>query len=185
MPDETTTEKTAGAAQPQPAAAARPRRLGLGASIALLLVALITVGGLAFAAGRLTAPESAKESTSPLCQYYVYGRGGNQICVQSGDTDGVPGWMMPGMFPGGIDRGSYATVLTGTVTAVDSSGITIALPGGRRATIAVNRSTVYRVVGSAGSASLADVQVGSTVTVTVTGQRALTARSVVIRSTNT
>jgi hypothetical protein len=147
--------------EPQPAGTPAPKGLGLVASVVLLVMALVAASSLAFAAGRLTAPAA-------------------QAAATASPTSPVADWL-----PGGMWGGRYAAVLSGKVTAVDSSGITITLPGGRSATIAVNRSTVYRVAGSQGKASLGDVSVGSTVTVTLAGQRTLIARSVVIRNINT
>jgi hypothetical protein len=77
--------------------------------------------------------------------------------------------------------GLPGTVVSGTVKAVDSDSLSLQLAGGRTLDVRLVRSTVYRIAGTARTASWADVKAGSTVTVTLAGTKALTARQVVIR----
>jgi hypothetical protein len=171
------------AAEPEAQPQARPARLGLRASAALALVALVTIGGLGFAAGRLTGPGSTQATGSPTCSGYAYRVGGNVVCMDQ-DGMGHRGVWMPGGMRGGMVGGisGYAGVVTGTVQAVDSSSITIQVAGGRTVQIALGKDTVYRTAGSSSPASAADVKVGATVAVRLTGGRTPTAGQVTIRN---
>jgi hypothetical protein len=152
---------------------AQPGRLGLAASVALLLMALLAVGSIGFAAGRLTgpAPAAATPTATPECA--SYGPAGQ--CLTD-DQSRVGVWGQ-----GGTRPGLPGTVVSGTVKAVDSSSLTIELGNGRSLDVRLVKSTVYRIAGTARTASWADVKAGSTVTVTLAGTKTLTARQVVIR----
>ena len=182
MAEPTKSAADVAAAPPQTQPDPKPARLGLRASAALALVALVTIGGLGFAAGRVTGPGSSQATGSPTCSGYAYGRGGGAVCLDE-DGMGHMGVWMPGRMQGGRDGGinSYAGVVTGTVQAVDSSSITLQV-GGRTVRIALGNDTVYRTAGSSGPTSAADVKVGATVNVRLTGGRTLTAGQVTIRN---
>jgi hypothetical protein len=169
------------AAEPRPAMPANPARRGLGASIALLLLVLVAVGSIAFAAGRLTGPSASSATGSPVCSNLVYGPRGNAICIDEDQMGHMGNWM-PGGFGGRGGTYNYAGTVTGTVQAVDSSSLTIQLAGGRTVQIALNSDTTYRLAGSRKAASAADVQAGATVTVSLTGGRTLTAAQVIVKN---
>jgi hypothetical protein len=175
MAEPTTPSTTGGEAQPQ--TAARPARLGLGASVALLAMALLVVGSIGFAAGRLTGPEGAKATSSPQCFGYGYGPGRNTVCL----IGGMPGGGMPGgRMPGGMY--GYGSIVVGTVQAVDASSVTVAVRGGRTLQIALTNDTKYLVAGSTSPASSADVKVGAAVTIRLANGTSLTASQVIVRN---
>jgi hypothetical protein len=137
------------AGPPTPTRPARSRnRAG---SVALVVAALVAVGGLAFAGGRLTAPASA--ATPGGGNGF---RGGGNFPFASFGANG-PG---AGVFRGGTDLRSVS--LRGQVTAISSDSITIQLDNGSSVTVPLDSQTTYHD-STAGSA--ADVTVGSTVTV--------------------
>jgi hypothetical protein len=158
----------------QPAQPAQPRRLGLAASVALLLMALLAVGSIGFAAGRLTGPAPAAAMPTATLECDAYGPAGQCLIGDDQSRTGVWG-------PGGMRAGLPGTVVSGTVKAIDSDSLSLRLAGGRILDVSLVKSTVYRIAGAAGTASRADVKVGSTVTVSLAGTKTLTARQVVIR----
>ena len=123
---------------------------GRGTSLLLALAAAIAVGGIAFAAGRLTAP-AATASTGRTGNGQF--PGGGQV---PGDGQGFPG--RQGF--GGIN-------LSGEVTAISADSITIKLASGSSVTIPLDADTAYH---KATAASAGDVTVGSTVAVTPGGR---------------
>jgi hypothetical protein len=132
--------------QPLADVIARPERRSRSASSLLMVLAgAVAIGGLAFAAGRLTAPAAAAGpgGTGQL-------PGGGQL---SADGQGFPG---RGQGFGGMS-------IQGTVTAVTSNEITIELASGSTVTIPVDADTTYR---SATAATADAVKVGSEVAVT-------------------
>jgi hypothetical protein len=143
---------------PQPTAAplasviAKPKSSsGRGTSILLAVAAAIAIGGLAFAAGRLTAPAATASAGRP-------GNGQLPVDGQYPGTRQVPG---NGQLPGRGDAMGGIT-LNGTVTAISTDSITLQLASGTSITIPLDSDTAYRTA-STGTAS--DVVVGSTVTV--------------------
>ena len=129
----------------EPIVATPPRRKGSTALNVLLgLAAIIAIGGVAFAAGRVTAPAAASTT------------GG------TGGTGRFPaGSFAPGA--GGFRGGAAlsAAALHGTVTAMTPTAITLTV-GQTEITVSTNGSTTYHQQ-AAGAAS--DVAVGSTVLV--------------------
>jgi len=130
-----------------------------GTSLLLVLAAAIAVGGIAFAAGRLTAPAATATA----------GRQGfGQFPVASGDPgngQGFPGnGQLPGNgqgFPGRDGLGGIS--VKGTVSAVSADSLTIKLASGSEVTVPLSSSTTYH---SATTSSAAAVTVGSQVSVT-------------------
>jgi hypothetical protein len=156
--ESTTAPSPAGA--PVPALAdviARPaRRSSRRGSLLIVLAGAIAVGGIAFAAGRLTAPAVT-----------TAGRSGSGLLPGSGQATGddqLPGsGQVPpdGMGPG---RGGFGGMsVQGTVTEVTDEAITVELASGTTVTIPVDDDTAYR---TASTASPAAVQVGSEVAIT-------------------
>ena len=144
--------------EPVRTVAVRSRRGGSGMLVnALLGVALVVaVGGVAFAAGRATAPASAAAA----------GRTGNG---QGGGffapgASGAPGGR--GGFGGGGGSGGTISV-QGTVEAIDGSSITIKTTAGTTVTLSLNGDTSYH---KQAAATAADVTTGSTVIVQLEGR---------------
>ena len=142
--------------EPVRTVAVRSRRGGSGMLLnALLGVALVVaVGGVAFAAGRATAPASAAAA----------GRTGNG---QGGGffapgASGAPGGR--GGFGGGFGG---AVSVQGTVEAIDGSSITIKTAAGTTVTLGLNGDTSYH---KQAAATAADVTTGSTVIVQLEGR---------------
>lgn len=145
---------------PEPAPVVRPRapqpqRRSVGTSLVLGLAAVVAVGGLAFAAGRLTAPPAAAATG-------LNGTG-NRGTFGNGEfprASGAPGGGFAGFRGAGGGLG-----IQGTVTAVTATQLTIQLANGTTLTIPLDSSTTYHQQTS-GSAS--DVQVGKQVEVQAT-----------------
>jgi hypothetical protein len=132
------------------------RRSTMSALNVMLAVALlVAVGGVAFAAGRLTSPTSAAAGTR-TANGGQFGQGGQ---FRGPNASGAPG--------GGIGRAFGNVSLTGTVTAATPTSITISLPNGQTVTLATDGSTTYHEQ-AAGSAS--DVTNGKQVIVQVEGR---------------
>ena len=153
----------AGAAAPvTPVVVAPPKKRSTAATFVNVLLGLavvVAVGGVAFAAGRATAP--APTST---------GRFGNGGFAGNGNfgpgASGAPG---RGNFGGGA-VGAGGVNIQGTVTAVAADSITIQLANGQTLTIPTDSSTAYH---SQTPATAADVTAGKTVQVQLSGGRFL------------
>lgn len=124
--------------------------------IALAVAAVLAIGAVAFAAGRITAPASAGPA---------FARGlapGGTIVAPDGsfDPNGPKG-------PGGLAFNGGVSI-DGTVTAVDADSITLKLADGQETTFKLDDTTTYH---EAADASASDVAVGDDVSVKVTGGR--------------
>jgi hypothetical protein len=115
---------------------------------------VVAVGGVAFAAGRATAPVPATVTD----RNGFGGNGNGQFFGPS--ASGAPG--RTGI--GGPGAGSIA--LEGTVTAVDPDSITLQLASGQTVTIPTTSETTYH---SQTAATASDVTSGSTVIVRLNG----------------
>lgn len=143
-----------GDAAPYPieATAVRPRgRGGMFLNVALGIALVVAVGGVAFGAGRMTAPVAAAGAARPGAGGFVPGAGGPT-------ASGAPG--------GGFGGGGAS--INGTVTAVAADSITVQLANGQSVTIPTSSTTTYHEQ-AAGTA--ADVTSGATVIVQVEGGR--------------
>lgn len=130
--------------------AAPVRKSSRTANLLLAIAGLIAIAGMAFAAGRLTAPAA----TSP-------GNGGfNGFPTGSFNPGAFPGGGAGG--PGGIGARLGGVSLDGEVTAVSDDSITIRLENGSTIDVPVDGSTEYR---SAAQSTAADVAVGDKVLV--------------------
>ena len=142
--------------EPVRTAAPRSRRGGGGMLLnALLGLALVVaVGGVAFAAGRATAPVAAAATGRT-------GFGGNGGGFAGGPTaSGAPG--------AGFGGAAGGVSVQGTVTAVSADSITIQTAGGQSVTIPIDAQTTYaQRTPSTASA----VTSGSTVVVQLQGGR--------------
>jgi hypothetical protein len=142
---------------PEPAPVVRPRspqpqRRSVASSLVLGLAAVVAVGGLAFAAGRLTAPTAAAATGFNGNGARANGGFGNgEFPRASGALGGI----------GGL-RGAGGFGIQGTVTAVASDHLTLQLANGTTIDIPLGSSTTYHQQ-TAGTAS--DVQVGKQVQV--------------------
>lgn len=110
------------------------------ANLAFRIALALAVAGLAFAIGRLSAPATA-------------------AAAGDGVQRGIPG---DGGF-GRLDRGS---AISGTVTAISSTSITVTLASGQTVEIPIDASTTYH---QSTAATASAVTAGSTVTVRVAG----------------
>lgn len=137
----------------QPPAPASAPRSGSSASRwingALGLALVVAVGGVAFAAGRMTAPAPTS----------AFGGDGNRTFQLGG-----------GYFPGGANggpggrtfAGGGGASIEGTVTAVTADSITITTASGQSVTLALDGTTTYH---QQASASAGDVKSGGKVIV--------------------
>jgi hypothetical protein len=143
---------------PQPVAIAKPRGRGAASwiNVALGLALAVAIGGVAFAAGRMTAPAAAAAggpNGGPNGGRFFgngYFPGGGAF---PGDRNGQGG-------PGGRTFGGAS--IQGTVTAVTADSITIKTASGQEITIALDSTTTYH---QQTSATASDVKTGGTVIV--------------------
>jgi hypothetical protein len=124
-------------------------------TILMFAAAFVALGGVGFAAGRVTAPAAATASTG--------GRGGNGGFNFPGGGSFNPGG---GNGAGGLGRFGGGVSIQGTITETTADHITIKLANGSSVTIPVDSSTAYHRQASATSS---DVQTGATVLVQLTG----------------
>lgn len=146
---------------PQPAEAGRVKAFAPSAkragsarllNVVLGLAVVLAIGGVAFAAGRLTAPAP----TNP------FGAGGpGQFNGGNRGTNGQGG-------PGGFLGGGGGITLEGTVESVSGTTLTLKTANGQTIQIALNGSTTYH---AQSDASASEVTTGGTVRVEVSGFR--------------
>lgn len=140
---------------PVPPAQVKGRRSSSSGTLgtaALVIAGVLAVGGIAFAAGRLTAPAAA--ATSGRFGNGQFGQG-NGPFGNGPNASGAPGF---------AGRGDFGPSIEGTVESVDASSITLKLANGQTATIKTDGSTTYS---QQTAASSSDVTAGSTVIVRV------------------
>jgi hypothetical protein len=145
---------------PPPAPVAAPsakRRSGAATLVNVLLgfALVVAVGGVAFAAGRATAP-----TTTTTGRFGDGANGGGFAGGFGPNASGAPG---RGQF-GGLGAGSIS--IEGKVTAVTADSITIQLPSGQSVTIPTSDQTTYH---SQTAATAADVTTGTNVQVQLSG----------------
>lgn len=138
---------------------ARPQKRDRSTTILLLLAALIAIGGIAFAVGRLTAPSAAAATNNNGNGGFRNGFGRNFPSLAPGQTFNPAQLGQVGQFVGrnGIE---------GTVTAVDANSLTLKLTNGLTVTFSTNNATTYHQETAAASS---DVKPGATVRVSVQG----------------
>jgi len=124
-----------------------------GGTIALLVAGFIAAAGLAFAAGRLTAPAAAASANGPTGGF----RFGPGRSLAPGQTFNPGG----GNFGGGRAFAGGLTV-RGQVTAITSDAITVKMDDGTTVSVPLNTSTTYH---QATSSSASSVAVGDKVAV--------------------
>jgi hypothetical protein len=124
----------------------------------LAVAVLVAAAGVAFAAGRVTAPAAAATRT---------GANGNFPRGSFGAGFGSGASFAPGGFGGGAALGANGGVsLSGKVIAIDGSTMTLQLASGQTITIDLPSTTTYH---TATTASNSAVTTGSSVVVEVTG----------------
>jgi hypothetical protein len=131
-----------------PTMTARKNRASAGTAL-LLVGALVAIGGVAFAVGRVTAPAAA--TTTGLGAGAGRGNGGE---FGTGGFNGAGGF-------GGAGRAGGLSV-TGTVVSIDATSIQIKLANGTTTTLSLGSSVTYR---DSTTGSAADVTPGATVQV--------------------
>jgi hypothetical protein len=142
----------------------RSRRSALfSGSAILVLAALVAVGGVTFAVGRLTAPTAAAAARTGIGG--GNGNFGNGNFGNGPRASGAPGAGRQGGL-GGIFGGGAGLTVRGTVTSVTADALTLTLPSGATVEIPLQASTTYHDQ-SAGTKS--DVQTGREVLVQLSG----------------
>jgi hypothetical protein len=131
-----------------------PRRGSRAVSTLLLVAAFAAVGGIGFAAGRMTATGQTGANSQ-------YGNMDGQFRPGMGDM----GPLASGL-PDDLNRMGMNATVSGTVVSISSSEITLKLANGNKVTIAIGSSTTYHTQSVASSS---DVTAGDTVQVSVTG----------------
>lgn len=144
----------------------RPRGMGW-VNVALAVAIAIAIGGIAFAAGRMTAPAAASAAGG---NGRTFGNGGQfpggfpgggyfQGGFQGGDDgNGGAGGGLRGIF------GAGGVSLEGTVESVSGDTLTLKLASGQTIQVSLGGTTTYH---SQTAASSGDVQAGGTVIVRV------------------
>lgn len=122
-------------------------------NVALALAVAVAIGGVAFAAGRMTAPAGfARLGNGPNGRVFSGDANGPGEVQGGGPNDGQGG---PRAFAG-------AASIEGTVTAMTADSMTIKTASGQDITIALDSTTTYH---QQSSASSSDVKTGGTVIV--------------------
>jgi hypothetical protein len=137
----------------------RPTRRSSSVTALLLISAMITLGGVAFAVGRATS--TGQSGTGQTTNNAANGLGGQNGAGFGPNASGLPNFDL-----GGRDGGfGGAATITGTVVSVTSTSITVQLADGQTVTVATGSSTTYHAKTAATSS---DVTSGAAVTITTT-----------------
>lgn len=145
------------ASAPAPAPApARPRGSSRGIIALYAVAGLIAVGGVAFAAGRLTAPVAAATTRGNLAR-----------AAFGADSSFAPGAGRFGVGAVGAFGGEAG--IRGTVQSINGTTLTLQSASGQAITIDLTGSTTYH---RQAAASATDIQPGSTVQVQLQFNRA-------------
>ncbi|MFL5778192.1 MAG: hypothetical protein ACJ761_04545 [Chloroflexota bacterium] len=140
-----------------PAGSSRRRGAGLLVNGLLAVALLVAVGGVAFAAGRVSAPVAAAAN------------GGGRFNNNGGATFGGPA--ASGAPGGGLGAalGGGGVSLEGTVTAISADSVTLQLADGQSVTIPIDAQTTYH---QRAAATASSVTKGTNVIVQLQGGRA-------------
>ena len=114
----------------------------------LVVAAIVAVGGIAFSAGRMTAPTSSRGQ---------FGGNGQGVGPGSSFTPGGQG--MPGGF------GDRTMTVSGTVKSTDGTTLVLTTADGQEMTVSLSGTTYH----AQAAATAADVTAGSTVSVSLSG----------------
>jgi hypothetical protein len=150
---DTTPGPAIGASSPVVPAKRSPARQARWVNAVLGLALAVAVAGVAFAAGRMTAPAPAAANG--------LGNGG-RFFNNGGEFPGGGFGGANGGAGGRVLGGGGGASLEGTVTAVTADSITITTASGQSVTLATSGSTTYH---QQASASASDVKTGGTVIV--------------------
>jgi hypothetical protein len=138
-----------------------PSRAATWVNIALGVALVAAVGGVAFAAGRMTAPATA--AAGGLGRTGTGFRPGNGYFGDGGGAGGFNGNGGPGG-RGGFFGADGGVTIQGTVESSSPDALTIKTASGQTIQVAVNGTTTYHAETSASSS---DVKTGGTVIVRV------------------
>ena len=148
-------------AEKPPAARRPPARRANSVTVLLVVSAMVALGGVAFAVGRVTS--TGQGGTGQTTVNGANGApGANGLPAFGPNASGQPDDAF-GRRDGGF--GGAATI-SGTVVSVTSSSITVQLANGQTVTVATGSSTTYHAQTAATSR---DVTQGATVTVKTSG----------------
>jgi hypothetical protein len=128
----------------------------------LAIAVLFAVGGVAFAAGRLTAPAATAAATNGTGRTGGFGGFGNGNGAGNGGNGTFPG--RGNGFGGAFGGAGGSIAVSGTVSEIAADHITLTLANGQSVTIPVDASTQFHR--QAGATSK-DVTAGTTVQVTL------------------
>ena len=135
--------------------AVKPAHQDRSTVILLLIAAMVAIGGISFAVGRVTAGGGTGTSNTGTTGRGFPGGGRNFSFAPGQSFD-------PGQFGGrGIGGGG---AVTGTVVSVSGTSMTVKLANGSTVTIDLSGTTTYH---SQTAATSSDVQPGATVQVTI------------------
>jgi hypothetical protein len=151
------TPPTSFAPAPVVAKTAAKNRASTGTAL-LLVGALVAIGGVAFAVGRVTAPAAAAPTAGG------FGGAGRGTGTGEGGTGGFGGAGGAGGFGGGAGRGAAGVSVTGTVVSIDGSSIQIKLANGTTETLNLASTVTYR---DSTTGTAADVAPGATVQISL------------------
>jgi hypothetical protein len=127
------------------------KKSGNATNLLLVGAALVAIGGIGFAGGRATAPAAAAVTGFP-----GPGQGGPGGSFNPGGASGVGG---------AFGGGDASVTISGTVKSVDGTTLTITTANGTDTAIDTSASTFH----AQSAATAADVTIGSTVSVSVSG----------------
>lgn len=130
-------------------------------NLALLGAVVLAIGGVAFAAGRMTAPTLVGTFQGPNGQF----PGGPQGSFVPGQGGQLPGGGQGG--PGAL-LGNGGITIEGTVESITDTTLTLRTADGQTIQIALDGSTTYH---AQSDASADDVTTGGTVQVRLNGGR--------------
>jgi hypothetical protein len=153
-------------AAPPPPSPVPVRRRGGPAmmSIVLGVAVLFAIGGVAFAAGRLTAPAAA---TAAGNGGFGAGRGAGNGGGNGAGNAGNGAGNGFGFGNGGAALGATGLSIKGTVTAVAADQLTLQLPGGQTVDVPIDSSTTFH---RQSGAARTDVTSGATVEIALSGR---------------
>jgi hypothetical protein len=141
----------------------QPRRGPSAVNVVLALAVMVALGGVAFAAGRVTAPAATNSAVTGFP-----GRGGAGTGTAGTGTGagGYGGAGFGGRAGGAGALGGGNLTLKGTVTAVAADHVTISLASGATIEVGLDGATTYHHQAAGANT---DVQVGKTVQVELNG----------------
>ena len=163
------------------APAVTPVRMTSGGSRALTfalgLAIVVGASGIAFAAGRATAPASTGAGANNPGIGQVNPQGNGPVDLFSNDPNGAPSASgRPNGVPGGDDNGGFGRggflggpgglSIQGTVVSTSPTSVTIKLATGQSVTFTLDATTVYH---QQAAASASDIQAGKTIAVRLAG----------------